>query len=249
MTIIAFPSDIESCADHINGTIRNIFFQLETLAATVVNIWEELEQKRRKPSSKDLITIRSLIDDYLTASNSCMQGAGIVLEPGALQDSDMYLEWLRVVGPNHTAPLTLNFNQRSDSFYNYQNMPWFNQPRMSGHNTLVGPYVDLYGADMYILTFSVPILVQGRFVGIAGADIALQKFERQLLKDLVRLHNEALIVSEEGRVIAANTANWMVGDMAHQAFNRAENECRQFDIGGNSAHWKLVERPVKRCAA
>ena len=81
------------------------------------------------------------------------------------------------------------------------------RPKNTGSNVVVGPYVDLYGADMYIMTFSLPIHVDGRFVGIAGADIALHRFERILLSSLIKMENEALIVSEEGRIIAANTAD------------------------------------------
>ncbi|BBH45760.1 hypothetical protein KU43P_22370 [Pseudomonas sp. KU43P] len=248
MSIVDFPSDVDVCASHIDATISNIFLKLETLASTLVKIWEAAEAEGRAPSSKDLSPLRVLIDSYLLAPDSCIQGTGVVLEPGALEDSGMYLEWLRVAAPNRTAPLTLNFNQRSESFYNYQNMPWFNQPKATNQNVVIGPYVDLYGADMYILTFATPILVQGRFIGIAGADIALNRFERLLLADLMKLENEALIVSEEGRVIASNTANWLVGDMARHAFNRLENECKQVELGSSSAHWSLIARPVKRAA-
>lgn len=248
MSIVDFPSDVDVCASHINTTISSIFTQLETLASTLVQLWEGAEGEGRSPSSKDLTPLRALIDDYLLAPGSCMQGAGVVLEPGVLEDSGMYLEWLRVAAPNRTAPLTLNFNQRSESFYNYQNMPWFSQPKATNQNVVIGPYVDLYGADMYILTFATPIQVKGRFIGIAGADIALNRFERQLLAGLMKLKNEALIVSEEGRVIASNTANWMVGDMARHAFNRLENECKQVELGSTSAHWSLIARPTRRAA-
>ncbi|KAF4558730.1 cache domain-containing protein [Pseudomonas sp. CES] len=249
MSVVDFPSDVDLCASHINATICNIFSQLETLASTLVQIWEATEAEGRPTSSKDLSPLRELIDTYLLAPGSCIQGTGVVLEPGVLEDSGMYLEWLRVAAPNRTAPLTLNFNQRAESFYNYQNMPWFSQPKANNHNVVVGPYVDLYGADMYILTFSTPIQVKGRFIGIAGADIALNKFERLLLVDLMKLQNEALIVSEEGRVIASNTTNWMVGDMARHAFTRLESECKQVELGGSSAHWTLIARPTKRRAA
>lgn len=249
MPTIILPSDAESCARNIDVTIRNVFSRLEELSALVGGIWERTISEQRQPRSRDLAPIRSKIDSFILAPESCMQGAGVVLEPGVLEDVEMYLEWLRVLAPNKTAPLTLNFNQHSESFYNYRNMPWFTLPKTVGQNALVGPYVDLYGTDMYILTFSIPIRVGGRFVGIAGADIAVNRFERPLLSALLKLDNEALIVSEEGRVIVANTASWMVGDMAKHAFNRSENGCKQVEVGGEVANWTLVERSNKRKAA
>ena len=237
MSIVDFPSDVDLCASHINATICNLFTKLETLASTLVHIWEAAEGEGRSPTSKDLTPLRDIIDTYLLAPDSCIQGTGVVLEPGILEDSGMYLEWLRVVAPNRTAPLTLNFNQRSESFYNYQNMPWFSQPKATNQNVVIGPYVDLYGADMYILTFATPIQVKGRFIGIAGADIALNRFERLLLADLMKLEHEALLVSEEGRIIASNTANFIVGHLARHPFNRLDNPCNQIAPGSPNPHW------------
>jgi hypothetical protein len=97
---------------------------------------------------------------------------------------------------------------------------------------------------MYIMTFSLPIHVDGRFVGIAGADIALHRFERILLSSLIKMENEALIVSEEGRIIAANTANWTVGDMAHQAMNRQETGCRVIELGEAARTGLLFSAPA-----
>ncbi|MCP8465388.1 cache domain-containing protein [Pseudomonas sp. ZM23] len=61
-------------------------------------------------------------------------------------------------------------------------MPWFARPRSTGRPSVVGPSVDLYGTDLYILVFFVPIQVDGRFIGVAGADIALHEFEAVLLR-------------------------------------------------------------------
>lgn len=148
-----------------------------------------------KPSSKDLAVLKPKIDAQLEQilhawnrrpfwSRESWTTARCTLSGG---------EWaLRA----RLSPMTLNFNRRSESFYNYQSMPWFARPKNTGSNVVVGPYVDLYGADMYIMAFSLPIHVDGRFVGIAGADIALHRFERILLSSLIKMENEALIVQE-----------------------------------------------------
>ncbi|RJG11121.1 histidine kinase [Pseudomonas cavernicola] len=246
MPLPLFRTDADDCADSINASIGNVFDQLTILANEVVEIWRREAALGKKPSSKDLAVLKPKIDAQLQGPKSCIHGTGVVLEPGELEDCEMYLEWWRMGSAGKVVPMTLNFNRRSESFYNYQSMQWFARPKATGSNVVVGPYVDLYGADMYIMTFSLPIHVDGRFVGIAGADIALHRFERILLSSLIKMENEALIVSEEGRVIAANTANWTVGDMAHHAMNRQETGCRVIELGEAAAHWSLVQRPCKR---
>ncbi|GAB2834736.1 hypothetical protein GCM10022221_37050 [Actinocorallia aurea] len=60
------------------------------------------------------------------------------------------------------------------------------------------------------LTFSLPVLVGGAFVGVAAADVFVSAFERALLparKDLP----PAFIASAAGRVIASNSARWISG--------------------------------------
>lgn len=246
MPVPLFRTEADDCANSINASIGNVFDQLKLLANEVRDIWKREAALGRKPSSKDLAALKPKIDAQLETPRSCIHGTGVVLEPGELEDQEMYIEWWRMGSAGKVVPMTLNFNRRSESFYNYQGMQWFARPKDTSSNVVVGPYVDLYGADMYIMTFSLPIHVDGRFVGIAGADIALHRFERVLLSSLIKMEHEALIVSEEGRIIAANTANWTVGDMAHHAITRQEADCRVIELGEAAAHWSLVQRPSKR---
>lgn len=44
---------------------------------------------------------------------------------------------------------------------------------------------------MYVLTFTMPIVVQGRFIGVAGLDLSLHNLERLLVRSLMRLEHEA----------------------------------------------------------
>lgn len=236
----------QQCAARIDASIRNVFQRLGEMAAEVQAIWAEHQAIGRAPDAKALAALRPRIQSNLDCSQCPMHGTGVVLEPGVLADRDMYLEWWYHGRGGKVVPLALNFNSRSERFYNYLNMPWFSRPRSTGLPAVEGPFVDLYGTDLYILAFSVPILVQGRFIGVAAADIALQEFEPVLLRSLMRLGNEALVVNAEGRVVAANTANWFAGDMARQALGRGEGQARVLELLGSSSHWSVIERPVSR---
>ncbi len=53
-------------------------------------------------------------------------------------------------------PLTLNFNSRSDRFYDYLHMPWYTRPQQTRQPSIDGPFVDLYGTELYIVAFFSP---------------------------------------------------------------------------------------------
>lgn len=246
MSLDAQADQLSVCAMHIDASIGNQFAQLNRLAEAVVAIWNRLQAEGCKPTTRDLGALRPMIQASLQQESSCIHGTGVVLEPGELADQEMYLEWWCRAPAGKVTPMLLNLNRRSESFYNYQSMPWFSRPRDTGQQWVEGPFVDLYGADQYIMAFSVPIHVEGRFVGVAAADIALHEFERVLLAGLMRMDKEALIVNAEGRVVACNTANWLVGDMARQVLVRDDSRSRVLALAESSAHWSLIERSVSR---
>lgn len=243
MASVQCSEELNECAQRIDVSISNIFAQIDTLAEEIARIWRDAGTK--PVTSPELASLRPLIESCLTQPGACLQGCGVVLQPGVLHDQEMYLEWRQLGSGGRTVPLSLNFNRRCENFYDYRAMPWFATPRESGRSTVVGPYVDLYGQDMYILTFSRPVLVDNRFIGVAAADIALNRFERVVTAKLMRLDHEALIISGEGRVVAANTANFTAGEMASVGF-ATDAHCQRASLAEQSAHWTLVQLPDKR---
>ena len=76
---------------------------------------------------------------------------------------------------------------------------------------MAGPYVDYICTHKYTFTVSVPMVDEGRFLGVAGADILAGEVERMLLPGLSRLGRAAILVSGNGRVIASSTASILPG--------------------------------------
>lgn len=229
------PADsLQICATRIDASIRNVFEQLDELAGGLRDLWLRLQAEGRRPNSRDLRELAPLINTRL-AEHAWLCGTGVVIEPGELSDRELHLEWHSHDADGRPAPMPLNVNRQSERFYNYQNMPWFSTPRSSGQPWVDGPFVDLYGADLYILAFSVPILLDGRFIGVAVADVAMQDFERVLLANLLRLDRDAVIINGEGRVLAANTPHWSTGERVR---NMAQQRVLQLE---GAARWALVE--------
>ena len=51
----------------------------------------------------------------------------------------------------------------------------------SGEPQAVGPYVDHFCTGDYTITMSVPVLLGGRFVGVAAADVLVSSLERRIV--------------------------------------------------------------------
>src|SRR5919108_301549 len=87
-----------------------------------------------------------------------------VLDP--LDDTTLFLEWWRITHRDRISRLHLDFNPASERYYDYTPMRWFAVPRDERRAVVAGPYVDLHGADAYVLTFGSPLVVDDAFVGI-----------------------------------------------------------------------------------
>lgn len=239
--------DMQRCIARLDKALDGVFERLQRLADEVACVWDGCAAQGRAPAARDVAVLKAGIDALVLAEGALLHGAGVAVDPGALSDRDLYVDWWRLAEGGKTLPLMLNLNQRSENFYNYREMPWFEIPRATGHKTVAGPYVDLFGADMYVLTFALPVRVGERVVAVAAADLPLHRFERVLVGSLMRLPRESLLVSAQGRVIAANTANWTVGDLAGHLLSDTGNAC--LPLGDSELGWTLVCLPWSRAWA
>ena len=228
----------QECIAGISEAVNSIFDKLLDIEKVVKEIFQLRDQKLSRVTSKDFSTLKPILDQHLKDDKIALQGVGIVLEPSVFEDNKMYLEWRQISPDGSTFPLYLNFNCSSDVYYDYLEMPWFYKPSQDGNKIVEGPYIDLYGQDMYLLTFAVPIHIKNKFVGIAGADIALSKFESKILKFLLELESEAALMSEHGRVIAANSSNYISGELISFKDGQAES----IELNCQGIKWSILQR-------
>lgn len=139
-------------------------------------------------------------------------GLGLVVAPRAQRP--LRLEWWQV-DPDGGALRTLEPDLRPTSlgYYDYTATEWFDVPRRTGHRHVVGPYVDVHGTGRYLLTLTEPVVVDGEFVGVAGADVSVRRFEAHLLRVLGRLTGPFVLVNEEERVVLSTAPQWLVGEL------------------------------------
>jgi hypothetical protein len=152
----------------------------------------------------------------LTEPGTPVAGAGAVFAPGVLADAPYWLEWWtaeQVSGGPVVAKLAAETDPRAVGFRDYTELPWYAKPFATGERNVTGPYVDYLCTDQYTLTFTQPLLLDGRFAGVVGADVLVAWFEEQLLDVLDDVEGTCLLVNAAGRVVTSSDAAWVTGDL------------------------------------
>ena len=201
--------DMLQAALELAAPVERVFDELAPVAAAFASI-ASVASRTGRVTSDDLLGVRPLAESALTG-DTLLVGAGIVLEPGYLSDRDRHLEWRQLSPDGTPEALLLDIDPSSDDPYDYPEMEWFRVPHDEGRRMVGGPYFDYRGADRFALTFALPVVVDGVFAGVAGADVALAHLEAELLPVLRRIPSRAALVNHERRVVTANTPHFATG--------------------------------------
>jgi hypothetical protein len=193
--------------------IAGVFEAIEQIAADLRELAAAAQRAQNALRRSDLVPLRRGIDAALAAEPRLVTGAGVVLAPELLADATLWLDWWTTgpAGPPH--PLRPNLDPASAWFYDYTRAPWFTGPRDRDERAIVGPYVDIGGTDDYTLTLTMPVRLDGEFLGVAGCDIAIDGLERIVREHTRRLGAQAILVNDEPRVIASSIAQAHPGSL------------------------------------
>ena len=205
MTTAAHTEGIISLVDAVAG---EAFGLADRIAAGVTEVFASQDAVRRT----DLVGVSELVLPSLTDPAARIQGAGFVAAVDALADSRWWLEWF-MLRNGAAERLLVDTDPRGENFYDYGSLPWYDVPRDTGRRHITGPYVDYLCTDDYTLTFTVPVLAAGRFVGVAGADVRVFTFEKAVLPSLRATGRTVAIVNAEGRIVLSNSARHVSGTL------------------------------------
>src|SRR5690242_5583838 len=162
-------------AAQVRSTIEVVFEAVaETRADTTARLTGVAAQGRR-PATVDLAALRPGLHLRL-ARQELVSGVGFVAAPGLLSDVPAWLEWWQTGSDGDVRPLLLDLDPAHSAYSDYTHWDWFALPRDTGQRAVAGPYVDYLCSDEYSLTLSAPVQVEGRFVGVAAADVYLRPF-------------------------------------------------------------------------
>lgn len=192
--------------------LEPIYAHLERLRTALE---EHFTQIGEAVAPEEVPAARELIAEFI-ATEPLVYGSGFVAEVGAIRGEERQLHWWNRHGDG-IAPLQLNLQLDSLDSYDYTEMEWFTRARTGSSRVAFGPYVDYAGSDLYTITTSVPVMLNGRFVGVAGADVDYQLLEERLVDVLLDADHQAVVLTPAWRVIASNSPRFMVGDRLRAA--------------------------------
>src|SRR5205823_14870039 len=133
----------------------------------------------------------------------------------ALADAPRCIDWWWA--DQGIGQLEVDLDPASAEFYDYTTTEWYREPARTGRACIAGPYVDYICTHKYTFTVSVPVVDDGRFVGVAGADILADEVERMLvpgLSMLGRADGRAVVVSGGGREVGSGNDRLVPGPVA-----------------------------------
>ena len=195
-------------AEAVSGVVEAVF-------ATVGRV---LDAALSPAARDDLRAGRSVLGedvrDLLHLPGQLAVGLGLVVAPRPASGLPLRLEWWQA-DPDGGRVRALEPDLRPDSlgYYDYTAAEWFDVPRRTGRRHVVGPYVDVHGTGRYLLTLTAPVLAGREFVGVAGADVPVRRFETHLLEALGALPAPFVLLNDEGRVVLSTVPRFLVGSL------------------------------------
>lgn len=199
MTTQTLPDASARCAAAVSTYFGALFASLEDIGQRVSSAFAG-----GRPVAA--ATLNEVVEPlaFAALAEHPVVGAGFVARQGWLSDRDLYLAWWQ---GDEKQPLAERGVAIGHHVFDYTRHEWFETPRATAARHVTGPYVDYVCTDEYVLTATVPVHVDGSYVGVAGADTRLETFER-LMRDPLRDPSGAgdvvLVNSHDRCVVAAD---------------------------------------------
>ena len=172
----------------------------------------------RSAAACDAFT-KTLVLGAVTDPQGPVIGAGFVPVPGFFNDAAWHLSWwiLRRGAPRGDCALVeqLILQEQPDQidFHDHTRQVWWPERPDSDEVNIVGPYVDYLCSAEHVLTFTLPVEVDGRFVGVLALDAAVRRLEDAMLPALDQLGSPCLLVNGQGRVVLSSRSGLATGDL------------------------------------
>lgn len=229
----------EQAATVIEAVVEQVFHSVAAVRDTLLAAHRAARKRGEPMRDRDITAMRGPLLDLLTGERELAVGMGVIAAPGLLTDRPLHLEWWQSEPDRHRpVRLEVDLNPHSVGFYDYAAAEWFVVPRRTGRRHLVGPYVDVHGTHRYLLTLTVPVVADGEFLGVAGADVPVARFETLVLQELGDLAADVVVVNPEDRVVLSTSARWLTGSLAITGGEDASHDVRTLTL--TDPPWRVV---------
>ncbi|KAA1424486.1 hypothetical protein FE697_000690 [Mumia zhuanghuii] len=162
-----------------------------------------------------------------TLADPRRMGAGFVAARRALSDKALYLAWWQ--GENRQLLAEAEAPDSGDAL-DYTRHEWFRVPERTHRPHVAGPYVDYVCTDEYVLTATVPVLVDDQMVGVVGADTLVETLELMVLPSLRAVGEGATVVNGAGRAVVSQSPRIATGSRVDVARSREALGCGDLEF-------------------
>ena len=189
---------------------------IEGLAAAVEGWRLELVEHLATERLRTAAAVDPLVEAFAVPAvtdGPLITGSGFVAAPGLLSDAKWHLAWWLGSPEAEVQRLATVDDEAADGFRDYTALEWWRVPFSTGDPHLTGPYVDYLCTQDYAVTLTVPVMVDGSFLGVVGCDALVSRLEDQLLPVLRRLAAPAAVVNASARIVTATDSRHEPGDI------------------------------------
>lgn len=250
---MASREELHDIADKMNEAVGEVLEAVRMLRESVIALVSSTIPER--PTRSDLQLLHPSIERTIRKFAGLLVGAGFVADPMFLKDAAPWVEW-RMPDDKGFHPLEVTLDASLVSHYNYLEADWFVLPKEGAAQAVVGPYVDSGGTNAYVITITMPVVFEGVFIGIVGADLSVDRLEAVLRRLIRPMDIAAMIVSAEGRVVASNISRWHPGMLtrgfADAMAQRQSGRKRMAVVTFRNLPWQLIVpgcRDPRECTA
>ncbi len=143
----------------------------------------------------------------LESTDRPLYGAGFCATDAIVNEGNPLAWWQ---GPDRSLLASSTFGP-GQAAIDLQRLEWFRVPAATGAGHIAGPFVDYLCSNEITLTASIPVTLDGAFVGVLCADVLVASIENLLLPLLSQLEGAAL-VNSSGRVVVSANPGYETGD-------------------------------------
>ncbi|MCG5242402.1 methyl-accepting chemotaxis protein [Azospirillum doebereinerae] len=224
---------IQNLASTQAGLIRSEFETALNAARTMAHGFATMVDQQNVgavPVEQRREALNAMLLNVLS-NNKLFNGTYTAWEPNALDGRDEQFRNRRDTGTDATGRFIPYWNRDHNGRIAMQSLVeydsrdlhpngvmkggWYIGPKETGKESVLDPlpYI-VQGKQVFLATLSVPIIVDGKFQGVAGSDFDLdfvQKLTSQVSKSIFDGRNEVIIVSNMGLIVAHSARPELIG--------------------------------------
>lgn len=182
--------------------VEPVFEMAGELAAHLLTCYRFTRFRDQPFDSQALVALDGPIQRILQQDPHLATGAGVALAPGVLADERYWLQWWVIDGQSIRQLLPQVSPDKPD-FYDYTKSVWFSEPARELLPHLAPPHFDYGGTNQVMVTAAVPVVADGAMIGIACAEITLERIGQLVGPALAALPVPAAFVTPELLVVSS----------------------------------------------